>query len=185
MHLKDQFKEKIHHFFFRKQFWSSLLITIKFPISSHRYPLKIYKVISLPVPINSTSTHASQLLDTPDYLAVTSYHQKYATFLTAQLSDYTRNLPYIICSSNIPLTPVTVPNCMNLHTHPFKCTMSKVYVKKKEQVVVNFAFMIYLVSVHYCQKTLFLRQNWQIVKSISKMYIFHIQPIGSTLRIFQ
>lgn len=112
MHLKDQFKEKIHHFFFRKQFWSSLLITIKFPISSHRYPFKIYKVISLPVPINSTSTRASQLLDTPDYLAVTSYHQKYATFLTAQLSDYTRNLPYIICSSNIPLTPVTVPNCM-------------------------------------------------------------------------
>lgn len=91
---------------------SSLFITIKFPTSSHRYPLKLYKVISLPVPIKSTSTHASQLLYTPDYLAVTSYHHKYATFLTAQLSDYTRNLPYIICSSNIPLIPVTVPNCM-------------------------------------------------------------------------
>lgn len=62
--------------------------------------------------INSTSTRASQLINTPAYLAVTSYHHKYATFLTAQLSDYTRNLPYIICSSNIPLTPVTVPNCM-------------------------------------------------------------------------
>lgn len=83
---------------------------MKFPISSHRYPLILYKVISLSVPINST--HASQLLDTPDYLAVTSYHHKYATFSTAQLSDCTRNLPYIICSSNIALTPVTVPNCM-------------------------------------------------------------------------
>lgn len=91
---------------------SLLFVTVKFPISSHRYPLTLYKVISLPVPINSTSTHASQLLDTPDYLAVTHHHQLFVTLSSKQLMDCTKNSPNVICTSNIPLTPVTVPNCM-------------------------------------------------------------------------
>lgn len=91
---------------------SSLFITIKFPISSHRYPLTLFKVISLPVPINSTSSHASQLLDTPDYLAISHDLQSYRTLSNAQLSDCTRNSPHVICTSNIPLKHVSVPNCI-------------------------------------------------------------------------
>lgn len=52
---------------------SSLYLTVRFPISSHEKPLTLYQILSLPVPINSTSNHSSQLLDMPDYLALSNH----------------------------------------------------------------------------------------------------------------
>ncbi|CAG2252222.1 unnamed protein product [Mytilus edulis] len=65
---------RIHH--------KHLFISIKFPISTFVNPLTLYKINSYPVPINTTSNHATQLLDLPQYLVITSYNRQYA-----ELSD--------------------------------------------------------------------------------------------------
>ena len=43
---------------------NSLFITIKLPISAHKHNLKLFGVKSFPIPINTTSNHATQLLNT-------------------------------------------------------------------------------------------------------------------------
>ena len=59
--------------FIYKYYFGKIYITLKFPISHEKEPLQLFEVISLPVPVNETSTHATQLLDLPKYLAVTSH----------------------------------------------------------------------------------------------------------------
>lgn len=91
---------------------SSLYVTVRFPISSHRYPLTLYQILSLPIPINSTSNHASQLLDIPDFLALTDRHDQYALISQKQLTKCSQSLSSLTCNFNIPLKPVTLPNCI-------------------------------------------------------------------------
>lgn len=137
---------------------SSLFITIKFPISSHRYPLTLYKVISLPVPINSTSSHASQLLDTPDYLAISHDLQSYRTLSNAQLSDCTRNSPHVICTSNIPLKHVSVPNCiMSLFSNN----------KTQTKTTCNFRFVPRLINSDMVELT----STSILVYNVKRLYI--------------
>ena len=51
---------------------SKLYITMKFPISSFSKPLTLFKAISFPHPIKQTNTtHASQILDLPTFIAIT------------------------------------------------------------------------------------------------------------------
>lgn len=69
---------------------SSLYLTVRFPISSHEKPLTLYQILSLPVPINSTSNHASQLLDMPDYLALSNHRDQFAIINQKQLSKCTK-----------------------------------------------------------------------------------------------
>ena len=66
----------------------SLYIIVKFPITSHREPLQLdlYNVISYPVPINSTASHATKIIQLPTYFAVTSHQQYNTTFTTAELA---------------------------------------------------------------------------------------------------
>ena len=46
---------------------SNLYLTLKIPISPFLQHISIYKIYSFPVPVNSSSNHATQLLDTPEY----------------------------------------------------------------------------------------------------------------------
>lgn len=64
---------------------TKLYITIKLPISHFTDPLHVFKVISLPVPLNSTSKHATHLLGMPDNLILTSNQQFYTTVSDIQL----------------------------------------------------------------------------------------------------
>lgn len=55
-------------------------LSVKFPISTHKAPMQLYEVTSLPVPINISSSHATQLLNMPKYFAITKHHDYYLNF---------------------------------------------------------------------------------------------------------
>ncbi|XP_064645135.1 uncharacterized protein LOC135498682 [Lineus longissimus] len=54
-----------------------MYITDKFPMSAQN-GMKLFRIISLPLPINHTSTHATQLLDLPEFLAISSTNSHYS-----------------------------------------------------------------------------------------------------------
>ena len=90
---------------------TNIYITIKLPVSYFEEPLTLYKVISSPVPVNSTSPHATQLLDLPPYLLVTANKQYYAPVTDLELTLCNGNeIKY--CSSSMALTPVTSASCI-------------------------------------------------------------------------
>ena len=102
-----------HANFFYARYKHSLYIIVKFPITSHREPMQLYKVISYPVPINSTAAHATNIIQLPTYFAVTSHQQYYTTFTTAELAtcQHDSNSDFH-CTFNKALTPVTSPSCI-------------------------------------------------------------------------
>ena len=53
---------------------NTLVATISIPITSSSNMFKVYEVLSFPVPLNQSTTHASQLLNTAPYFAVSSNH---------------------------------------------------------------------------------------------------------------
>lgn len=97
--------------FFYVRHKSSLFITVKFPLTSQRQPITLYKVLSYPVPINATSSHATSLLNLPTYFAVTSHQQFYTTFTVTEIASC-QNDDEIHCTFNKALTPVTSPSCV-------------------------------------------------------------------------
>ena len=99
----------------------SLFITIKLPISAFQSQLKIFKVISLPVPINETSNHATQILNLPDYFIFSEDHEFYSSMTSVQF-DSCKGDKLHTCSFKFPLKSVTSPSC----------TLS-LYVNNKEQ----------------------------------------------------
>ena len=46
---------------------SNIYITIRFPLSYQQHPLTVYRIISIPVPINETSEHGTHLLNLPKF----------------------------------------------------------------------------------------------------------------------
>lgn len=100
-----------HADFFYARMKYSLYIAVKFPITSHKEPLRLYKVISYPVLINSTASHATNILHLPTYFAVTSHQQFYTTFTTQDLETCQHEPSNIHCNFNKALTPVTSPSC--------------------------------------------------------------------------
>ena len=90
---------------------TNLYVTIKLPISYFEKPLTMYKIISAPVPVNSTSTHATQLLNLPPYFLITANKQYYAAISDLELTLCTgKTIKY--CTSNVALTPVTADSCI-------------------------------------------------------------------------
>ncbi|XP_071083944.1 uncharacterized protein [Haliotis cracherodii] len=87
-----------------------LYVSIKFPISSFGKPLHLYKMISLPVPVNETSLHSTQLISIPSYFAVSEDNQHYVTLSDTQVSTCIGR-SILHCPYRISLTPVTVPSC--------------------------------------------------------------------------
>ena len=88
-----------------------IYVTVQLPISHFKDPLTLYKVISVPVPINSTSTHATQLLNLPNNFIITANKQYYAGISNFDLSVCTGN-QVRYCQSNIALSPVTSASCI-------------------------------------------------------------------------
>ena len=90
---------------------TSLFITVKLPVSHFKKPLQVYNVISLPIPINSTSTHATHLLKVPDNLILTADHQFYATMSDSKLNKC-KGKHLKMCHFNIALKPITTESCI-------------------------------------------------------------------------
>lgn len=89
---------------------SFLYITVKFPLTSERLPLSLYKVI-YPVQMNSTSSHLISLLNLPTYFAATSHQHFLKTFTDAEIV-ICQNDDDFPCTFNKALTPVTSSSCI-------------------------------------------------------------------------
>lgn len=63
---------------------NNIYITIKIPLTHVDSPFDLYDVISLPVPVDNSTTHATQLLELPDLLGVTR-NRNYFIELSQQL----------------------------------------------------------------------------------------------------
>ncbi|XP_069107346.1 uncharacterized protein, partial [Argopecten irradians] len=92
---------------------STLYILLKVPISPFAQPLLLFKTYSFPVPINATSTHATQLLNVPDYFVHSSDNQHFTTLSHKQLqmcSAQDNNIFY--CSFHVALSSVAKHSCL-------------------------------------------------------------------------
>lgn len=109
-------KDPLHYYsqgdFIFTRLHSHLYLTLKIPISPYVRPVAIYKVFSFPVPVNSSSKYATQLLDTPEYFITTEDNQHYATMTSNQLSDCSGTTT-LFCTFNIALTASASPNCLS------------------------------------------------------------------------
>ena len=91
---------------------SNLYLTLKIPISPFLQPISIYKIYSFPVPVNSSSNHATQLLDTPEYFLKTEDNQHFTTISSTQLTQCTGTTT-LLCTFNIALTASASPSCLS------------------------------------------------------------------------
>lgn len=99
---------------------SDLYITLKFPISSQPSSMKLFKVISMPVPISNTSGQATQLLSIPEYLAVSQHHDNYVQLKAKDLINCNHG-DTVVCNTNYALTPFTTNSCvLSLYTNNVK-----------------------------------------------------------------
>lgn len=90
---------------------SRIYVILKLPISYFEEPLAAYDVISVPVPMNSTSSHATQLLDLPKYFIITGNKQYYAGISKFSFDTCSgERVKY--CPANIALSPVTSVACI-------------------------------------------------------------------------
>ncbi|CAG2210083.1 unnamed protein product [Mytilus edulis] len=89
---------------------SKLFITLRFPISSLTHPLRLYKILSLPVPVNNSLKHATKLLDLPDFFAITHQHDYYLHISANELSNC-KHESIVTCNFNKALIPTHVPQC--------------------------------------------------------------------------
>ena len=99
-----------HAKFIYARHYGNLYISVKFPISTHNQPLQLYKVITLPVPLNATSSHATQLLNVPEYIAITHHHDFFVHLSSTDLLKCTPT-SLSLCPNNIPLTPFSTSDC--------------------------------------------------------------------------
>lgn len=92
---------------------SNILVTVRFPVASLDQPMKLFKILSYPVPINNTSTHATMISGLPTYFAIPHKHnfQSYVTLTKDSLDLCDHDINYIHCHDNIPTTPLSNPSC--------------------------------------------------------------------------
>ena len=107
---------------------NSLFITIKLPISAHKYNLKLFDFKSFPS--NNTSPLATQLLDLPSHFAISADQTFYTTLMDSELNRCKREKP-LHCFFNKPLTAITIKSCiLALFTNS----------KEKVHAICNFRF---------------------------------------------
>lgn len=91
---------------------SHLYISLKFSISTFSVPMSMYEIFSYPVPINSTSTHATQILDLPKYLVVSNDNQYYGFFSHEKLQSCTGS-HILYCIESLSLISSASPDCVS------------------------------------------------------------------------
>lgn len=93
------------------RFFNTIYLTLKFPISHEKFPLQLNQVISMPVPVNESSNHATHLLDLPEFIAITSHQQYYITLEKADIASCHDHQVHL-CNFNKALIPVTQQSCI-------------------------------------------------------------------------
>ncbi|XP_069123363.1 LOW QUALITY PROTEIN: uncharacterized protein [Argopecten irradians] len=90
----------------------NLYILLQIPISTFVEPLSLYKVYSVPVPLNASSTHATQLLGTPDYFLHTHDNQHFSTLSHDQLKSCSGD-KILYCPFQVALSSIAKPSCLS------------------------------------------------------------------------
>lgn len=91
-----------------------IIITVRFPLATHDQPLTLYKILSYPVPVNSSSQHATMLSNLPGYLAIPNNDhafQSFASLPETSLYDCDNSHHYIHCHFNLPMTSLKNMDC--------------------------------------------------------------------------
>ncbi|XP_064617309.1 uncharacterized protein LOC135481413 [Liolophura sinensis] len=110
---------------------SRLYITIKIPISPIKSALSLFKIISVPVPINTTSPHASQLLGIDSYLAITTGNDYYTT-IDKDTLERCSNHKHRLCSNILSLSPITHASCDIAVRHPVNLALLQSFFSSSE-----------------------------------------------------
>jgi hypothetical protein len=87
-----------------------LYISIKFPLSAE-HPLRLFRIYVFPLPINHTSTHATQLMDLPEFVAVSKNNKHYVSLNQVDFSTCTKNR-HIYCNQNLAVRLTTYQSCI-------------------------------------------------------------------------
>ena len=88
----------------------SIFITLKVPISAFQVYFKAYKTFSVPVPLNSTSFHGTQVLGMPDIMAMSNDNRYFATMSEKQWKICFGKW-YKYCPMDIIISPMTKYSC--------------------------------------------------------------------------
>ena len=87
-----------------------IYITLKFPFSTENSTLKVYQIKTVPVPVNHSSDHGTQLLDLPKYMAINSARKHY--LLLSETDFYScKGHIHKFCPTQLSMIPVSTPSC--------------------------------------------------------------------------
>ena len=91
---------------------NSIYVTIKVPISSHSKVFNVLEVITVPVPVNSSTNHATQLSNTVPYLAIDTTGQNYIELQANEFSKCTGK-HHIHCPFALPQKSLRQLSCLS------------------------------------------------------------------------
>jgi len=90
---------------------NTLYITVHFPIIHPSMTLQLFEIISHPVPINSSSSHASKIANLPKHVAISSNHAHFVELNEGTIASCTQFGSTKLCSVSLPLTPISLETC--------------------------------------------------------------------------
>ena len=128
---QPEFYYRTHLFLYTRR-GDKIFITIKFPISKMDSYFDLYQISSEPVPVNSSSDHATQLLDLPRYFAISKTKQFYKSMSHNEMLHCQGHVQRV-CSSQLHKIPITKSSCT-----------SAIFLQQKEIVKqkCNFRFQV-------------------------------------------
>jgi hypothetical protein len=87
-----------------------VFISLEFPITFHKEPFKLYKILSFSVPINDTSRDATQIVDINDYFLI-SADEHYHVSLPRSTINQCVCISLMICPIRPLLKTMKEPDC--------------------------------------------------------------------------
>ena len=111
-HIQSILNEKFTGFYLSNSsaHHKNLFVSIKFPMSTFQTPLTLYKIKTYPVPINSSSNHATQVINLPQYLAISNDNRQFAE-LTQDFVQTCSGKETRYCIKSFPLLSSVSPSC--------------------------------------------------------------------------
>eukprot|EP00105_Crassostrea_gigas_P035147 XP_019919295.1 PREDICTED: uncharacterized protein LOC109617515 [Crassostrea gigas] len=106
----DFYYSKATFYFFRHG--ETIFITLNFPISSFSKPMKLFKVLSFPFPINNSS-HASQLLNLPSHFAISHDNSLFTTLTQDHINSANFFHHHYLLSESLIYKSISQPNCVS------------------------------------------------------------------------
>ena len=150
---------------------NSVFISVKFPLVTAFSVVDIFKTYSFPVPINSTASHCTQIVNLPTYIAFSRDHFYYAFPEAGMWKNNLLNAQ----ERSLPLHPVSKANCI-----------TALFFKNKKQIKEMCDFRIRLDAVS--PNIIHLNHGQYLVSNISQWFLTcpngHSRVSGCTFCVF-